>query len=450
MAPEYTFHLAFAGLFPAALPGWAALILGGICAFLLAYGLTFGVRACCHAMGWLDQPAERRAHTLPTPRLGGVAIYLAFVIASLLIYTPGQVNETHIYWLLLAAGFLTVAVHAYDDVRGLPPWAKLLAQTLAVLLILGPWNGAFHGVLLFTVNNPFSSQVANPALPWYQQPTINVLINSQAIAWAALPAILLTWFWVVGMMNTVNWIDGMDGLATGVTGITALCITLISFLLGQQSIAVLSAIFTGAVLGFLPHNWHPAQIFMGDSGSMFLGLALAVLSIIGGAKLALALMVLGVPILDVALVISNRVRRGQSPLHYDKTHLHHRLMATGLSVRQICYLLYGLALTFGVLAVSISGLQVGTSAHVSKLIGVGLVGLVMLAIIIWADRRQRQRGAHLKLDGPENTPGTTLSPEQSQESGAAPRPGHTLPLTPPSLMPDQPERDEQQRMQLPL
>ena len=99
------------------------------------------------------------------------------------------------------------------------------------------------------------------------------------------------------MMNTVNWIDGMDGLATGVVGITGLFITLISFMLGQQSIAVLAAIFTGATFGFLPHNWNPARIFMGDSGAMFLGLGLAVLSIMGGAKLALALMVLGVPIL---------------------------------------------------------------------------------------------------------------------------------------------------------
>ncbi|MGH2481186.1 MAG: glycosyltransferase family 4 protein, partial [Ktedonobacteraceae bacterium] len=257
MAPGYTLHLTLAGLLPTLLPGWVALILGGVCASLLAYGLTFGVMAFCHRMDWLDRPTERRVHTLPMPRLGGVGIYLAFVVASLLIYTPGQTNETNIYWLLLAAGLLTVVVHAYDDIYSLQPRSKLLAQTLAVLLILGPWNGVFHGVLLFTVNNPFSNQIANPALPWYQQPTINLLINSQVIAWAALPAILLTWFWMVGMMNTVNWIDGMDGLATGVTGITALCITIISFLLGQQSIAVLSAIFTGAVFGFLPHNWHP-------------------------------------------------------------------------------------------------------------------------------------------------------------------------------------------------
>jgi len=400
----HTSYLTLALLIPPILPGWALLLLGAVGAFLLAYTLTFGVKAFCLKMGWLDWPAERRVHTVPVPRLGGVAIYLAFLIATLFLYRPGSRNEIETYWLLLFAGLLIVSVHAYDDVKGLSPWPKLVAQTLAVLIILGPWNGYFHGVLLFTINNPFGVHSASAGLPWYQQPTIKLFIDSQAISWAALPAIILTWFWTVGMMNTVNWIDGMDGLATGVVGITALFIMLISLMLGQQSIAVLAAIFTGAVLGFLPHNWHPARVFMGDSGAMFLGLALAVLSIMGGAKLALALMVLGVPILDVALVILNRVRRRQSPLHYDKTHLHHRLLAIGLSVQRICWLLYGLALSFGLLAVGISGLQ-GATAHFSKLIGIGLVIVVMIALIIWADRRQRQRGTLLDLDDPAKTPG---------------------------------------------
>src|SRR5260221_12296271 len=102
--------------------------------------------------------------------------------------------------------------------------------------------------------------------------------------WTPLPAVLFTWFWIDGMMNTVNLIDGLDGLATGVVAIAALIITIISFVLGQYSIAILSAIFTGATLGFLPHNWNPAKIFMGESGSMFLGLGLAVISILCGVK----------------------------------------------------------------------------------------------------------------------------------------------------------------------
>jgi UDP-GlcNAc:undecaprenyl-phosphate/decaprenyl-phosphate GlcNAc-1-phosphate transferase len=382
---------------------------------LLAYGLTFLVKAFCYKVGWLDKPDERRIHTVPVPRLGGVGMFVAFAIASLLFYTPGPNNEIVIYWLLLAASLLIVLVHTYDDVFGLGPWVKLLAQTLAVIIILGPWEGRFQGVLLFTVNNPFGSQLMSPDLPWYREPTLTLFINSQVITFAAIPAILLTWFWTVGMMNTVNWIDGMDGLATGVVGITALFITIISFMLGQVSIAVLSAIFTGAIFGFLPHNWHPAKIFMGDSGAMFLGLALAVLSIMGGAKLALALMVLGVPILDVAVVIINRVRRHQSAMHYDKTHLHHRLMATGLSVRQICYVLYGFSLLFGLLALSISGLH---AAHFYKFVGIGLVGVAMAALIIWVDYRQRQRGVRIKLGGPEPTPHSSNNGDPVPESQA--------------------------------
>jgi len=340
-------------------------------------------------------------HKIAVPRLGGVATYLAFVVVSFLLYAPGpksNSNEIAIYWLLIAAGGLMVIVHAYDDVFGLGPWPKLIAQTIAVIIILGPWGGVFHGILLFTFNNPFGRQFAHPGLPWYLQPTLFLFIHTSDITWAAIPAVLLTWFWTVGMMNTVNWIDGMDGLATGVVGITSLFITLISFMLNQQSIAVLAAIFTGAIFGFLPWNWNPAKMFMGDSGAMFLGLGLAVLSVMGGAKLALALMVLGVPILDVAIVIINRVRRGQSPLHYDKTHLHHRLMATGLSVKQICYVLYGLALLFGLLALSISGIH---SAHFYKFVGVALVGITMVGLVIWIDYRQRRRGGRIKLGGPE-------------------------------------------------
>jgi UDP-GlcNAc:undecaprenyl-phosphate GlcNAc-1-phosphate transferase len=257
-------------------------------------------------------------------------------------------------------------------------------------------NYVFHGVLLFGFSNPFGASAYSPGLPWYREPEITLFIHQPDITLAAIPAVLFTWFWMAGMMNTVNLIDGLDGLATGVVGITGLFITIISWTLGQHSIAILSAIFTGAVFGFLPHNWNPAKIFMGDSGSQFLGLGLAVLSIIGGAKVALALMVLGIPILDVAVVMINRVRRGQHPLHYDKSHLHYRLLATGLSVRQICYVFYGLTFVFGILALNL--------VRFYKLIGMGLVGLTMVALIIWIDRRQQQRGEPIKLGGPDPEP----------------------------------------------
>src|SRR6266516_6275111 len=431
-------HVRLLLLIPFNLPDAITLLIGGVSAFVLAFVLTYFIKAFCYKVGWLDRPAARRVHTKAVPRLGGVAIFLAFVMASLLFYTPGpnlnaHANELTIYWLLIAAGTLMVLVHAYDDILGLGPWPKLIAQTVAVIIILGPWiDKVFHGVLLFTFNNPFGVEHYDPNLPWYREPTLFLFIHNSDITLAAIPAVLFTWFWTVGMMNTVNWIDGMDGLATGVVGITALFITIISFMLQQFSIAILSAIFTGAVFGFLPHNWNPAKIFMGDTGSMFLGLALAVLSIMGGAKLALALMVLGVPILDVAVVIMNRIRRGQSPVHYDKTHLHHRLMATGLSVKQICYLFYGVAIIFGLLALSFSGIH---SAHFYKFVGIILVFLTMVGLIIWVYRRQRQRGVPIKLGGPEPAPEGSheIRTEENalMDSGRKESPGYESQATPP-------------------
>jgi UDP-GlcNAc:undecaprenyl-phosphate GlcNAc-1-phosphate transferase len=289
-----------------------------------------------------------------------------------------------------------VIVHAYDDVFGLKPWPKLLAQTIAVIIILAPWGKEFNGILLFTFNNPFGRDIVQPGAPWYLQPTLFLIVHDTTIRLAAIPAVLFTWFWIAGMMNTVNLIDGLDGLASGVVAIAALFITIISFILQQYSIAILAAIFTGAVLGFLPHNWNPAKIFMGDSGSMFLGLCLAVLSIMGGAKLALAFTVLGVPILDVAVVMINRIRRGQSPLHYDKTHLHYRLMATGLGTKQICYVFYGLTFMFGLLALGLP--------RIFKFVGIFLLVLTMAGLIYWIDYRQRQRGTPIELGGPGPEP----------------------------------------------
>lgn len=392
-------HIPFLLLLPL-LPNIVTLLIGAACAFFFSYLLTFAVRAVCFKKGWLDQPAERRIHTKAVPRLGGVAMFLAFVLASLLFYTPGYGPDDksqllfgqHIstelvdYWLLIAAATLIVAVHAYDDIKGLNPWLKLLAQTLAVIIILAPGRTMFHGMLLYTFNNPFY----HSGLPWSDVAQFHLFIQGTAMSWMAIPAVLFTWFWIVGMMNTVNLIDGLDGLATGIVTISGLFITIISWQLKQDSIAVLSAIFTGAALGFLPHNWNPARIFMGDSGSQFLGLTLAVLSIVGGAKVALALMVIGLPILDVAIVMINRVRRRQHPLHYDKTHLHYRLLNTGLSVRQICYVFYALTLIFGVLALNLH--------LIYKLAGIALVVLTMICLIAWIDYQQLQQSKRKNTD----------------------------------------------------
>ncbi len=405
----YIYQIHLASLFPL-LSTNILIIVGGLCAFLLTYALTFGVIFLCRKLGFFDALEQRKIHKKPVPRLGGLGIFVAFLLTSLLFYAPSLTTlhaqtetifghtypkELVVYVLFLLASTLIVAVHAYDDVRGIKPLPKLIAQTCAVLLLLGPGLHTFHGVLFFGVNNPFVHGIVphNPALPWYQQPELTLFINHPDVSLLAIPAVLFTWFWIVGMMNAINFIDGLDGLASGIVAITGLFITIISWTLGQNSIAILAAIFTGSVAGFLPHNWNPAKIIMGDSGSQFLGIALAVLAVMGGAKFALILMILGIPILDIAWVMVNRMKRGQHPmkfdilyLHYRHTHLHYRLLFGGLNARQICYILYSITFSFGLLALKLS--------HLYKLVGFALVGITMMALLLWSTQLQRKQEAH--------------------------------------------------------
>ncbi|GCE19677.1 hypothetical protein KDK_34770 [Dictyobacter kobayashii] len=227
------------------------LLAGGVCAFILSYLLIFVVSKLSRRFS-LIRKAEPGRKQDTVPRLGGVAIFLAFVISSLIFYIHNpdlQPKEQIVYWLFLAAATLIVAIHAYDDVRPLKPWPKLLAQTIAVIIVMGPFiNGKFNGVLLFGFSNPFQS-FSSGVVPLYHGNTVNVFIQNTDIRLLAIPAVIFTWFWMVGMMNTVNLIDGLDGLAGGVVAITAIFIAITSWLLAQYTIAVLSIIFAGAVLG---------------------------------------------------------------------------------------------------------------------------------------------------------------------------------------------------------
>ncbi len=401
-------HLILLSLLPPSL-SIAVLILGGSVALLLTYVLTFGVIALARKAGWVENPVTGKLHTVPTPRIGGLGIYAAFVVTSLVLYAPflhlgmppenekifGNLypKELVIYLLFLVSSALIVAVHLYDDIRGLKPLPKLIAQTIAVLILLGPGFHNFHGVLFFGVHNPFLSNAAtdpHSALPWYQQPVLTLLIDKPIISLLAIPAVLFTWFWMVGMMNAVNFMDGQDGLAAGLVAIAGLFITIISWRLEQYTVALLAIIFTGAVAGFLPHNWSPSRIWMGDSGSQFLGIALATLAVIGGAKFALLLLILGIPILDIAWVMFNRIRRGQHPMKRDelplyarKTHLHYRLLFGGLSTRQVCLVLYSATILLGLAALFLPS--------VYKFLGIVLAVAIMAFLLWWSSYLQTRR-----------------------------------------------------------
>lgn len=415
--PHLNLVLLSLGILPPSL-SVAILVLGGVSAFLLTYLFTFGVIALARKAGWVEKPVEGKIHTVTRPRIGGLGIYAAFLVASLVLYAPflqtqatpnepatmelilGHYypKEMVIYVLFLIASALIVAVHVYDDVRGLKPLPKIIAQTVAVLILMGPGFHYFHGVLFFGIHNPLphGSSIYNPALPWYREPELTLFIHTTAtqfepaVELLAIPAVLFTWFWIVGMMNSVNFIDGLDGLAAGIVAIAGLFITIISWQQQQYTVAMLAVIFTGSVAGFLPHNWNPARIIMGDSGSQFLGLCLAVLAVIGGAKFALLLLVLGIPILDIAWVMVNRIRRGQHPMQRDilplqarKTHLHYRLLFGGLTPRQVCLVLYGATALLGAFALFLPPIY--------KFLGIVMVVVVMAALLWWSTRLQIRR-----------------------------------------------------------
>ncbi|MBI3287378.1 MAG: undecaprenyl/decaprenyl-phosphate alpha-N-acetylglucosaminyl 1-phosphate transferase [Chloroflexi bacterium] len=315
--------------------------------------------------GFMDYPGDpRRLHRSPTPRLGGVALLVPFLLAialSLVLLPPGEATRPDALELQRLSGVILGSlfiflVGLYDDRRELSPGPQLVAQILAAALALA------SGVLIAEVGNPFGENLRFPT--WF--------------------AILFTLFWIVGMMNTVNWLDGLDGLAVGVTIIASAVLFVHSLRLGQVSVSLLPLALAGSALGFLRYNFYPARLFLGSSGAYFLGYALGTLSIVGGAKVATALLVLGLPILDVAWQILYRLRRGLSPFQADRRHLHHRLLDLGLSQRRVLLLFYLWSALFGALALLLPpGLY-----KLYTLAGVGVLGISLLLLAV----RRTERG----------------------------------------------------------
>lgn len=327
---------------------------------LLVFGVAFGAALLCvplaAAVGMavggtlVDRPRPGEVQRRPISRVGGYGLVAAFFLglvaglpllnaASDRFLAEGNLIGLHAVlteyrkWAGLALGAaLLLPFAAWDDARRLPPLPQLFAQIGCAAIPIA------FGVRLTSISNP---------LPFGNDP-LNLGIF-------VVPVTLL---WIVGMINTMNWLDTMDGLAGGVALISAAVLVAASllkrtnFMERQYTVAVLPLALAGACLGFLVFNFPPARIFMGTSGSMFLGYALGVISIIGGAKIATAVLVLGLPILDTALVIVRRIAGGRSPLQGgDGAHLVHRLLAAGLKVRQIALLVYAVTALLGALSV---------------------------------------------------------------------------------------------------
>lgn len=307
--------------------------------FVVAFGLAFALTPLAGRLGlrWgvVDRPGGRHMHGRTVPRLGGLALYPAFILPLFLTlvlpadwFPPRQdPNElTRLAGVMLGSTFIFL-VGLCDDRWNLGPFVQLFGQLLAALIAI-----AFL-VFIERVMNPFTDQLTVFPLPF---------------------TVAFTLFWIVGMVNTVNWLDGLDGLAAGVTAIVSGVLAFHMYREGQQSVALLPLALLGCTLGFLPYNFHPARVFMGSSGALFLGFAVGTLSIVAGAKMATVLLVMGIPIVDVAWQIFNRLRHGRSSFQGDRGHLHFRLLDMGLSQRQIVSLFYVFCAAFGLLALVIS------------------------------------------------------------------------------------------------
>lgn len=353
--------------------------------FVLAFAVTYAavppVIRLCERHGWVQRPGGRRTHARPTGNVGGIAIYAGFVAAVLATFllerlTPAlrrSPQETLRVGLLLAGATMIFLVMWLDDIRELPWLPKFATQVAAGLIAVGPYlwerrlfgpDDQANGIILTAFNLPWVGQVHLHNLsPWL--------------------AILATVFWFGWMANTINWSDGLDGLAAAVSCIAALMLGLHA--LGnrpepQYTIALLPLAVAGACAAFLLFNFPPARIFMGDSGAEVLGYVLGVCAIIGGAKLATVLLVLGVPILDTAWLIVSRTAAGRSPMRGGRDHLHHRLADMGMSARQIVLLYAALSLAFGLLGIS------GATPAV-KLAALLLLLLIGIGVILYATRR---------------------------------------------------------------
>ena len=299
-----------------------------IVALIVALVATPVVKSLAFKMGAMDVPKDnRRMHDHPIPRMGGLAIFLGFLLSVLLFaeITP-QLRG------MLLGSVIIVVLGIFDDIYSLPAMFKFVVQIVAALVAV------FSGNVIQTLSNPniFSSD-----LYW----DLGVL---------SIPVSVI---WIVAITNAVNLIDGLDGLACGVSTISSMTLLVISLVVSDAPAAILMAALAGSCIGFLPYNLNPAKIFMGDTGSTFLGYVLAVVSIQGLFKFytiisfAVPFLMLGLPIFDTCFAFIRRIAHGQSPMHADRSHVNHRLIDMGFSQKQAVAVLYIISAILGLSAV---------------------------------------------------------------------------------------------------
>ncbi|MBU3127366.1 undecaprenyl/decaprenyl-phosphate alpha-N-acetylglucosaminyl 1-phosphate transferase [Clostridium tagluense] len=295
---------------------------------LISFIITPLVKRFAILVNAIDIPKdERRVHKKPVPIMGGLAIYISFVIGAILyngILTSYQLG-------IIVGATIIVMGGMIDDIKELSPKYKLLIQIMAAVCLL------MSGVKISILTNPFRE--------FY--PYLN-------IGWASIPVTII---WIVGVTNAFNLIDGLDGLAAGIAFIACVTLMIVSIISGRLEAAFLTAVLSGAILGFLPYNFNPASIFMGDTGSQLLGFLLAAISIQCAIKsatafvIAVPILAFALPIYDTLFAMIRRKANGKSIMQADKGHLHHRLLDMGLSQKQAVIIMYFISAVLGGIAI---------------------------------------------------------------------------------------------------
>ncbi len=327
------------------------MMVGLLCAFLLGYTLTPPTRVFAFLVGAIDVPADnRRMHSKPIPRVGGLAIYLAFTLTTMLFCTYSKTLVT--IWV---GGAAIVILGILDDIFRLPAWPKLIVQILVAVFAV--WNGA-------SIDH------------------INLGGEYMLLGGWSIPLSLL---WIVGLTNAINFIDGLDGLACGISAISSGSMVLVLLLSGDVVSAFITGILAASCLGFLPFNTNPARIFMGDTGALFLGFAMAVLSVEGVFKLhtvlafIVPLAIFALPLCDTTFAVLRRVLAGKSPFAADRGHLHHRLIDMGFTQKESVKILYAICAMFGLIAVFYTN-ALFAEERLVKTAGVALLAIAIFVV----------------------------------------------------------------------
>ena len=318
-----------------------------ITAFLLTVPLMFVFMSLAKLIGWKERKSARHIHEKDVYRIGGVVMVLVF---NLVIFLNKDLVLTPELWGMMAGTIVLMVVGARDDVKEIYWKIQFFFQVVVSVLVF------VLGVRIYYITNPLSGGVIN------MEYGIGVLFS------AALVVI-----WIVTVINAINWLDGIDGLSSGIAVIAAVTIALLSLKkeVSQPAVAIIAAVFSGTALGFLVFNFNPARAMAGTSGAMFLGFSIAVLAVFSGTKIATAILVMAIPIIDFFWVIGQRIKNGQPVFRPDRNHLHYRLLELGWPQKKIALVYYSITLAIAIVALN--------TRAIGKSLTLAIAFLVMLA-----------------------------------------------------------------------